>query len=122
MGRETQPAVRSALADRTGEALRRAEAEKGQQGGGVLGAIKEAWPAYLGVVVEGGEAGLFTIGIAHGTGSYFAAAVAGGSAFAAPWAAFAFLKDWIESWPVVGIILASAVTIFGLLRAEGIFG
>ena len=128
MGPRTQAAVRTAVAERTGEAVREAEAEQDRQGTGVFGAIKEAWPAYLGVVFEGGEAGLFTIGIAHGTGTYFAAAVAGGGAFAAPWVAYVFLRDWIQSWPnwlfelVIGIILASAATIFGLFRATGIFG
>lgn len=128
IGPRTQAAMRSAIADRTGESLRQVQAEKEQPRVGIFGAVKEAWPAYLGVVFEGGEAGLFTIGVAHGTGSYFTSAVAGGSAFAAPWVAFAFLKDWIQSWPnwlfelVIGIILASAATIFGLFRATGIFG
>lgn len=93
-----------------------------------LATDKDAWPAYFGFLLEGGEAGLFTIGVAHGTGARYTAASAGGFAFALSWVGPVTLRSWIESWPkwvfelTIGVVLAAAATTFGLLRVTGIFG
>lgn len=126
IGPDTRAALQAALEARARERIE--EADSAEDGGGFFSTYKDAWPAYLGIVLEGGEAGLFTIGVATGTGASYAAAIAGGAAFVAPWVAFAFLRGWIESWPkwvfelTIGAILAAAATIFGLFRATGIFG
>lgn len=124
--RRTQAALQAAAETRAAAAL--AEAERSEQGRGLIAKYKDAWPAYFGVLLEGGEAGLFTMGVAHGTGSWYVSAIAGGAAFALPWALLVVLRSWIASWPkwlfelTIGAILVAASTIFGLFRATGIFG
>lgn len=123
---KTQEAMRRAVDERTRDAVAKANEDDGAKG--FIATYKDAWPAYFGFLLEGGEAGLFTIGVAHGTGAWYTAAIAGGSAFMLPWIGLVTLRGWIESWPkwafelTIGIILASAATIFGLFRATGIFG
>jgi hypothetical protein len=122
IGPETQAALRSVQAERG----RRRANENG--GGGIIATYGAAWPAYFGILLEGGEASLFTIGLGHGTGDWYAAAIGGGGGFIIPWLVLLGLRDWVEEQPewafelVIGIILASAATIFGLFRATGVFG
>lgn len=126
IGNPCQAALRDAVAGRTREAVERVE--QAQDGGGFIARNKDAWPGYVGVILEGGEAGLFTIGVAQGTHQYYLAAIAGGAAFAAPWVGLIWLRRWLQSRPkwvfelTIGSILAAAGTIFGLFRATGIFG
>jgi peptidoglycan hydrolase-like protein with peptidoglycan-binding domain len=126
MAEPTQEALRATVADRTREAVQRAE--RAGNGGGLISKYRDAWPGYFGFILEGGEAGLFTIGVAQGTGQYMVAAIAGGTAFAAPWLGLIWLRDWLQSRPkwvfelTIGTILVTAGTIFGLFRATGVFG
>lgn len=89
---------------------------------------KAVWPAYVGTVLEGGEAVLYTFAVAHGSGGWLSAVVGGAIGFFLPWAGLVWLRRWIESlpeWKVelsIGVVLMSAATIFALLRIFGVFG
>ncbi len=123
--RPTQAALREVVTERRRQAIHEAQRPKG---GGLIDKYRDAWPAYFGVILEGSEAGMFTIGVAHGRGSYMVAAIAGGAAFATPWIGLVPLRSWLASRPtwvfelVIGSILVTAATIFGLFRATGVFG
>lgn len=118
--RATQAALR---------ALRR-EREAGS-GAGVqsrLGSYASVWPAYVGGVLESGEAVLYTFGVAHGSATWIPAAIGGAIGFALPWAGLAVLRGWVESKPEwlvelsIGVVLICAASTFGALRATGVFG
>ena len=121
IGPDTQAALRAVTAER---GRRAAESN----GGGIVATYGAAWPAYFGILLEGGEASLFTIGLGHGTGDWYAAAIGGGGGFIIPWLVLLALREWVQRQPewafqlVIGVVLASAATIFGLFRATGVFG
>ena len=93
---------------------------------GIATGWKAVWPAYVGGVLEGGEALLYTFAVGHGSGNWIAAIVGGGIGFVLPWAGLRWLRSWINrlpEWKVelwIGIILMSAATVFGTLHALGV--
>jgi hypothetical protein len=86
------------------------------------------WPAYVGTVLEGGEALLYSLGVGHGSASWLSAGIGGAAGFALPWIGLVGIRRLIEGQPEwrveasIGAVLMSAATIFGVLRLTGVFG
>jgi len=83
-----------------------------------------AWPAYLGVVTEGGEALVYTFAVGSSFG-WRPAAVGGTLGFFLPWLALTALRrvaTRVPAWKQelgIGIVLMAAATSLAVLRATG---
>jgi uncharacterized membrane protein len=88
-------------------------------------AARGVWPAFVGVVTEGGEALVFTFAAGSSFG-WSPAAVGGAVGFALPWTALGLLRRAARDVPAwkqevaIGVVLVVAATSLAALRASGI--
>lgn len=86
------------------------------------------WPAYLGTILEGGEALLYTFVVAFSSLSWLPATVGGVIGFALPFVGLAALRRLAERIPAwkqevgIGVVLMSAACILVILRVTGVLG
>ncbi len=113
--------VREGLSER-GEKEKAEEEKKDSRGWTAV------WPAFAGVFLEGGEAVLYTFGVAHGSAGWVPAAIGGALGFALPWLMLKWLRAFVDRLPewkvelAIGLVLMVAASTFGILRASGVFG
>jgi uncharacterized membrane protein len=86
------------------------------------------WPVYVGMVLEGGEALLYTFAVASSSSSWLAATIGGALGFGLPFhglTALRRLASRIPSWKQeigIGLVLMGAAGTLLILRVVGLFG
>ena len=99
--------------------------------GGPIGWLRDtlgdAWPAYVGVILETSEALLYTFAVASSSFSLVPAVIGAGAGFVWPWATLPLVRRVTERLPewkqeaTIGAILVAVAATFGVLHAIGVF-
>ncbi|MDA8295720.1 MAG: peptidoglycan-binding protein [Actinomycetota bacterium] len=89
--------------------------------------LGDAWPAYVGVILETSEALLYSFAVGSSSFALLPALVGAGIGFAWPWSVIPLLRKLTASvaeWKqeaVIGAVLVSVAASFGLLHMVGVF-
>ncbi len=89
---------------------------------------ERVWPAYVGVVLEGGEALIYTFAVASSSSSWLAATTGGLLGFGIPFLSLAALRrlaGGVPKWKQeigIGLVLMTAAAMLVILRVAGLLG
>ncbi len=90
--------------------------------------LGDAWPAYVGVVLETSEALLYSFAVASSSFALVPAVIGAGVGYSWPWTVLPLLRrvsERMAEWKQeagIGLILMGVAASFGLLHALGVFG
>lgn len=132
VGPRTREALAIVLAERAdGSPLIGAHVQPSGPGGpfGVVRkATGDAWPAYVGVILETSEALLYSFAVASSKFALMPAIIGAGVGYVWPWSVLPLIRkatQHVAEWKqeaVIGFILVSVAAAFGLLHMVGVFG
>ncbi len=132
IGPHTQEAVRLARQQRLDHGPRLGSHDLEAGPGGPLGTVRtamgDAWPAYVGVMLESSEALLYSFAVTSSSFAFLPAVLGAGIGFSWPWTVLPLVRKATQRLPEwkqetgIGTILVGVAAAFGLLHMMGVFG